>query len=569
LLSDSISSTTSSGSQCATSVAEQPQRPRVDLHHRSLLFPAGQASSGHVTDAGSGLGVASIRSVHGKRLTSSVPLDELFSAPMTSDARHPQAGTAQRRLAYSHMPSSTAHDSDRRSSVDCCRVVNRQPLLASFTQRALDDNSISSTGGDRMSHISAITHLNTHGLVTSGTTSHVGPAVPDHGVTSSTTGVRPLEDVHRVSSSAAGRSSRHAESVGRRRRPVSVIEFTTSPALPPPPPRARKPPLPDHIHRQTHITEASKPSNYTDEQLQRLTRVDEDARLGDVQHHDKSDLTRACDAVTESFAPVAQSSDMAPYVNRCCTTVYNNSVLKASAANRPDSQYAIPSVSPPQCDSSGQSEGVCTDVGSFAQRLSQLKTLYDIPGGGHRAQADEPVNCTVSTAGERVNYPPCDDVSSCVTRGRYQQDPVCTYVPASVTVHGGEVRDSAELDESLNVDNTDEPVVSDDVGLVLLPPPPEFDDDFNLTVPSCSAAVPAGLSDHVTDGRHLDDWSADEVCSWLDAVGLRQHCACFRTRNINGVRLTTLGRSELIALGLTDVHDRMTFERALRKVLKS
>jgi len=539
-----------------TSVAEQPQRLRVDLQHSALVFPAGQARSGSSCVKDAQRGVASIRSVHGKRLTSSVPLDELFSTPTTTPA-----GTAElQRRTYDQRPSFTsANDAGRRSSVDCCRTVTKQSLLASFTQRALDDNSVlSSVCVGRISPVSGITRVS---LVTDGAASL---SDTDHdGVQSYIADVKDARGFSEcVTSSAAEGPSRHGEFVGgRRRRPVSVMEFT-SPALPPP--RARKPPLPDHLYSQTH---ASKPMNHSPgEQLQRLTatrRVNEDVTLRDAR---QSNLTRDSDSVTaarslEYSVPVAlqSSSDMTPGRH----TTDNSVRQKTSSVNRPHSQYAVPSAGPPLVEGPEQSEGVCTDVGSFAQRLSQLRTLYHEGPGSYRAQAVQPANCTVNTAGE---FPPRDAVTR-PERCPNQQDSVFTDLPASATVRGSEIGDLAEFDESLNRENnTDDVAVSDD--LVLFPPPPEFDDSFTAMTSSSSGA---DQSDSVTDtrSRNIDDWSADEVCSWLDDVGLCQHCTSFTTRNVNGVHLRTLGRSELIALGLTDVHDRMTFERALRKLLKS
>ena len=238
----------------------------------------------------------------------------------------------------------------------------------------------------------------------------------------------------------------------------------------------------------------------------------------DVARNCGSELTHSNNSVTmrssKSVVPVTQSTPSTDVrnVNACNSTLKTSG--EALSANRPHFQYEM---SGPRADSTA--DQLCTDVGSFAERLNQLKSFYGKPG--HHLQPD---------------------------------------VPAPIS----EIGALAIFHESLNVDN-DESAANDQI---LLPPPPEFDDSVTVPAPS-SFTMSACHSDAVGANSGVGDWSVDEVCNWLDTVDLCKHCASFRVENVNGARLRTLERSELIELGLTDVHDRMQFERALRKVLNN
>ena len=548
-------------SSCAGSVVELPRRPLVDLDQMPLFPAAGHRRSKFEKDAETG--VASIRSVHGKRLTSTVPLEELFNTSTSNDARHLQVETLQRRAA-GHRPSFSAHNSASRSSVDS-PMMNRQPILACLAQRTSDNDSMSSFGTsvDTQQWAQPVTDIPrpvTGSLVNNcNSGSHVWPAAADRGIQScSTVGVRRLEGVPSRQSSV---STNHCMSSSvrrsaRRRRPVSDVEFTARmlPAPLPPPPPARKPDHPsDHTRSQMDSSRTSQTSDLGNlGSGQQLQHTDEDAMSCNVRQ--QTEYNAVTVPASKAVIPVTPFTDVTQ-IN--CDDSTDNSVLKTSiSVNRPNAQYAIPSVGPHD-DGAGQPQGVCTDVGSFAQRLSQMKTFYDRPGH-HYPQPDERVNGTLSTAVER---------DSCATRPSeqprlYQQDSVFTHVPPPVTAAAS---DFVKFGESRNLESN-KSLLTDD--LLLLPPPPEFDDSFDVTAPNCFS-MSACHSGSVTDTAGVDGWSADEVCSWLDAVGLCEHCASFRVKNINGVQLRALGRSELIALGLGDVHDRMKFERALRRVLNN
>jgi len=195
--------------------------------------------------------------------------------------------------------------------------------------------------------------------------------------------------------------------------------------------------------------------------------------------------------------------------------------------------------------------------------LSQLKTFNERQK--HDLQPDVPDSSAISTVEKDISS---YDFTSIITRPSEscprRQDSPFTHVIPSATVHIGDsdaaAAAAADIQENLALDN-DESAISDDI---VLPPPPEFDDALLSCVTHESDCHFNSVRDFA-----VSDWSVGAVCSWLEAVGLREHGASFRIGNVDGSRLRTLGRSELIAFGLTDVHDRMKFERALRKAMNS
>jgi len=199
-------------------------------------------------------------------------------------------------------------------------------------------------------------------------------------------------------------------------------------------------------------------------------------------------------------------------------------------------------------------------VGSFAQRLNQQKTFCERPG--HSLQRDVAANSTLcrSTAAERdIPRGISHQSEPCL----YQQDSAFTHVTPFTATSVSKIGVLAKFNESRSLESEESAVDEE----ILLPPPPEFDDSFNVPAPSCFTE--ATYHCDAVKEYGIDGWSVDEVCTWLDTVDLGEHCAAFRVKSIDGARVRTLGRSELIDLGVTDVHDRMKFERALRKVLKN
>jgi SAM domain (Sterile alpha motif) len=94
------------------------------------------------------------------------------------------------------------------------------------------------------------------------------------------------------------------------------------------------------------------------------------------------------------------------------------------------------------------------------------------------------------------------------------------------------------------------------LAIITPPPPPGFDDDETR---GCSSADVLH--------RPVFSWTIDDVASWLDSLRLSEHSDHFRECLIDGARLTKLGRSELIQLGVTQVGQRMNLERAIKRAL--
>ena len=191
-ISRGVNGSSPSYSSCASSVAEQPHQPRVELD-RPSVFPAGSTGS-NVENK-----VASIRSVHGKRLTSSAPLKELFSTPSTNVRQLPElpVGTSVQRRVNDHGPH-TGHNTARRLSAECHITANRQSPLSCLTKQTLvsGDNSFSNSC-NQVSSVGRIPHLNGRNSVNQWNSgSHVLPAVTtDNRIQSCTSVVRQSEDV--------------------------------------------------------------------------------------------------------------------------------------------------------------------------------------------------------------------------------------------------------------------------------------------------------------------------------------------------------------------------------------
>lgn len=87
-------------------------------------------------------------------------------------------------------------------------------------------------------------------------------------------------------------------------------------------------------------------------------------------------------------------------------------------------------------------------------------------------------------------------------------------------------------------------------------PPPEFCDDPN-----------SGTADFRL--RPVATWSVRDVSNWLESLQMSGHCASFLAHSVDGHRLMELGRSELIALGVSQVGQRMNLERAIKRAVIS
>ena len=549
------------------------EQPRVPCD-RTSVYPA--------ANAGGADKVASIRSVHGKRLTSSAPVDNLFRTQLTTNIR--PVGSVHLRT-NDDRPVLTAQSTAGRSSVEC------RPLPPCLTQHApaSDDNRFSSSGS-RVSTVGGIVRPNDgHWENRPRDKSDSSRAGNDNSVLSCTPVIEHSDDVESGELSEGRGYSVKAvcpsprSEFARRRRPTSAMDpasrvLPVTPQPRPPPP-ATKPRLPNQIygHRDTNPTDVCSDRRFQIQQPP-VVQTDADFTSDDVrrQNADRefgSHFTRDRNSVaaarsSPSFVPATRSVN----TNRD-HAASDRSVLKSSV-EAPSTKRTESDCEVLNADGAEPAVAACADV---ARRLNQLKTFYDRKHGHQHLRPGVTDNGGLSTAANSVSRPadvvnrvtphPHDD--QCI----YQQDTVVTKVTPLTALRRSVL---AKFDTSQTVENgLCESAVSEDV---VLPPPPEFDDSFPVPPSSCFSVPGSAPNSFVTAAAcdtdcartsGVDGWSVDEVCSWLDAVGFHEHCASFRVENVHGARLRTLGRSDLIALGMTAVHDRMNFERALRKVLNS
>ena len=87
-------------------------------------------------------------------------------------------------------------------------------------------------------------------------------------------------------------------------------------------------------------------------------------------------------------------------------------------------------------------------------------------------------------------------------------------------------------------------------------PPPEFSDSPNR--------VGADFR-----RRPVATWSVSDVTQWLNSLQMSGHCQSFMAHAVDGSRLMALGRAELIALGVSQVGQRMNLERAIKRAVIS
>lgn len=123
--------------------------------------------------------------------------------------------------------------------------------------------------------------------------------------------------------------------------------------------------------------------------------------------------------------------------------------------------------------------------------------------------------------------------------------------------------------------------------VILPPPPPDFADGANVSVAESTAAPssldmapspPPEFSDGPPPSRRVDGdfrrrpvatWSVSDVARWLDGLQLSGHRDSFAAQSVDGRRLVALGRAELIALGVSQVGQRMNLERAIKRAVMS
>ena len=110
------------------------------------------------------------------------------------------------------------------------------------------------------------------------------------------------------------------------------------------------------------------------------------------------------------------------------------------------------------------------------------------------------------------------------------------------------------------------------------PPPPEFDDLQGEEAPGMVLPPPMGFNNSPPrqpsppvnartnanfEEAPIEKWSTEDVVAWLRSIGLGEHSRAFTSRGITGRRLLNLGRTELVAMGMTQVGQRIALERSI------
>ena len=68
---------------------------------------------------------------------------------------------------------------------------------------------------------------------------------------------------------------------------------------------------------------------------------------------------------------------------------------------------------------------------------------------------------------------------------------------------------------------------------------------------------PTSLASHHI--KPLVEWEAEEVCQWLEEIGLGEHCPQFRENEILGEHILELTKEELAELGVKKIGHKKTF----------
>lgn len=131
---------------------------------------------------------------------------------------------------------------------------------------------------------------------------------------------------------------------------------------------------------------------------------------------------------------------------------------------------------------------------------------------------------------------------------------------------------SKSVNHSVVIGSSNLNLTSIDLTTLAPPPPPGFEDNTPAvihTIKSDQQVTHAFRSrDSIQDlSRPVISWSVDDVRSWLESIQMTEHVKSFEQDRVDGLRLSRLGRNELIALGVTQVGQRMTIERAIKKAI--
>lgn len=88
----------------------------------------------------------------------------------------------------------------------------------------------------------------------------------------------------------------------------------------------------------------------------------------------------------------------------------------------------------------------------------------------------------------------------------------------------------------------------------------------NLSIEDLIAPPPPSFSDNGQDTQGVASWSCLDVLAWLDSLSLPQYRVSFAKAQVDGAKLVNMGRTEFIALGVTQVGHRMNLERSVKKM---
>ena len=69
-----------------------------------------------------------------------------------------------------------------------------------------------------------------------------------------------------------------------------------------------------------------------------------------------------------------------------------------------------------------------------------------------------------------------------------------------------------------------------------------------------------------TTSKPLAQWTVDDVCKWLEDLGLSSYAQVFAENEIVGSHLPDLSKEDLQELGVIRVGHRLTIERSLKKL---
>ena len=118
-----------------------------------------------------------------------------------------------------------------------------------------------------------------------------------------------------------------------------------------------------------------------------------------------------------------------------------------------------------------------------------------------------------------------------------------------------------------------------------VPPPMEFDSpspkinssvstitrpqSHSMVFPAVSSPTKTTMdrSSKAYQSKPIESWTVADVGDWLESIQLSEHRPAFKRENVTGQKLMQMGRSELIALGVTQVGHRMGLERAVKKAM--